>query len=90
MARQVITRFYDKVQSVSSGYASFDYEFVGYRRAPLVKLDVRLALSASSIINPCIVPQAERQVDRRALRHHAARARGGEGARAGAPSAQGP
>ncbi|HNQ61357.1 MAG TPA: translation elongation factor 4 [Bacteroidia bacterium] len=39
---EIVFDFYDKLKSISKGYASFDYHPLNYRQSDLVKLDIRL------------------------------------------------
>lgn len=37
---EVLFEFYDRLKSISRGYASFDYEVIGYQRTDLVRMDI--------------------------------------------------
>ena len=39
---EIVFDFYDRLKSISRGYASFDYQIVDYRASDLVKMDIKL------------------------------------------------
>jgi GTP-binding protein LepA len=52
---EIVMDFYDKLKSTTKGYASFDYEPIGFKPGNLKKLDIRVAgevVDALSIIVP--------------------------------------
>jgi GTP-binding protein LepA len=62
---EIVMDFYDKLKSTTKGYASFDYEVIGFRPGNLKKLDVLVAgepVDALSIIVPEEKAQARGRV----------------------------
>ncbi len=59
---EIITNFFDKLKSISHGYASMDYEFLGYKQSDIVKVSI---LINSELVEPlsflCHRSSAERR-----------------------------
>ncbi len=51
---EIITDFYDRLKSVSRGYASFDYELAGFSAANLVKLDMLVNTQAVDALSTIV------------------------------------
>jgi len=62
---ELITNFYDRLKSVSSGYASVQYEHVGYQPVDAVKVDILLntePAEALSFVSPRLSAEARARV----------------------------
>ena len=57
---EIVMDFYDKLKSITKGYASFDYEVTGFRPGNLKKLDVLVAGEAVDALS-IIVPEEKAQ-----------------------------
>jgi GTP-binding protein LepA len=57
---EIVMDFYDKLKSTTKGYASFDYEIIGFRVGNLKKLDVLVAGEAVDALS-IIVPEEKAQ-----------------------------
>jgi GTP-binding protein LepA len=63
----VIVDFYDRLKSATRGYASMNYEFNGYRKADLVKLDILLAETIAEPLSTIVRSDEAYQTGRRVV-----------------------
>jgi len=60
--REIIFQFYDQMKTVSSGYASFDYEFKDYEPVEAVKLEILVAKQSVDALSQIVPKEKAYQV----------------------------
>ncbi|MFZ5363960.1 MAG: translation elongation factor 4 [Patescibacteria group bacterium] len=61
----ILVDFYDKLKSVSSGYASLNYEFFGYKKADVLKMDILVASEPVEALATIVYRDTAQSVGRR-------------------------
>ncbi len=61
----ILVDFYDKLKSVSSGYASLNYEFFGYKKAEVTKMDILVATEPVEALATIVYRDTAQDVGRR-------------------------
>lgn len=64
---ELITGFFDKLKSVSSGYATLNYEFLEYRKGDLVKLDILIAEEVNPSLSRIVIRNKAEEIGRKIL-----------------------
>ena len=62
---EVVSDFYDRLKSVSSGYASFDYELAGWEEVSAVKMDILVAKDVVDALSQVVVKKKADEVGRK-------------------------
>ncbi|HSX58265.1 MAG TPA: translation elongation factor 4 [Candidatus Saccharimonadales bacterium] len=62
---EVVSDFYDRLKSISSGYASFDYELAGWEEVDSVKMDILVAKEVVDALSQIVVRKKSEEVGRK-------------------------
>lgn len=63
----IIHNFYDDLKSISSGYASLDYEFIGYRSVNAVKMDILVHGDEVPALSQVVIKETAHEEGRKIL-----------------------
>jgi len=61
---EFVKDFYDRLKSLSAGYASLDWEFIGYRTAKLAKLDIAVHGDAAEGLSEVVLKSQAQRIGR--------------------------
>ena len=64
--KEIITGFYETLKSATQGYASMNYEILGYKKADLVKLEILVAGKKEEVFSK-IVPRLKAEQEGRKM-----------------------
>jgi len=62
---EVVSDFYDRLKSISSGYASFDYELAGWEEVDVVKMDILVARDIVDALSQIVVKKKADEIGRK-------------------------
>lgn len=62
---EVVSDFYDRLKSISSGYASFDYELAGWEEVEAVKMDILVAGDVVDALSQIVVKKKAEETGRK-------------------------
>lgn len=61
---EIITDFYDRLKNISSGFASFDYEFSGFHEVDVVRLDMFVSGKRVDALSQIVIAERVRSLGR--------------------------
>ncbi|MCD4761018.1 translation elongation factor 4 [bacterium] len=64
----ILVDFYDKLKSISSGYASLNYDFADYRRCDIVKMDILVAEQPVEALTSIVYRDEAHRVGKRIIK----------------------
>lgn len=65
----ILVDFYDKIKSVTSGYASLNYEFIDYRKCEVERLDILVAGEIEEALSSIVYQDSAYQVGRQIVKN---------------------
>ncbi|MCD6583387.1 MAG: translation elongation factor 4 [Candidatus Omnitrophica bacterium] len=65
--QEIVIDFYDNIKSITKGYGSLDYEFIGYRKSDIVKVDILFNRNPSGVFSLLVHRDKAERTSRKVL-----------------------